>query len=296
MAGSTAPCQVADEARIHPTVRIGRWCVVGPRVQLDAGVVLEDRSVVLGRTRIGAETTIGAGSVIGDHPQDLKYRGGHTWLLVGRRNRIGRNVTIHVGTEGGGWATYVGDDCRFGDGCHVAHDCYLDDEVTLGERVLLAGHIVVGRGAVLERMTGIHHFTRIGRYCRVGPRTPVRRDVPPFTDFYSRDYYSDPPAIRGVHEAGIAAAGLDADVERALRAALTELFDTDAALATQVAALERRGAMIEVVADLCRFCRESLAGRFGRYRERFRNQTPPEAERFLPEDVRRAIAQEQSCQ
>ena len=80
--------------------------------------------------------------------------------------------------------------------------------------MLLAGHVVVETGAVIEAMTGIHHFVRVGRYARVGPRTPVRRDVPPYADFYSEDYYWDPPMVRGLHEAGIQAAGLPADAAR----------------------------------------------------------------------------------
>lgn len=103
-------------------------------------------------------------------------------------------MTTHIGTEGGGYLTHIGDDNVLMDGCHVAHDCYVDDRVLLGRNVLLAGHIRVQTGAVIEDLSGLHHFVTVGRYARVGPHTPVRRDVPPFTDFRGVDHdWAAPP-------------------------------------------------------------------------------------------------------
>lgn len=287
--------EVAPEAEIHPTVRLGRWCVVGPGARIGAGTRLASRVTVSGRTVIGQDNVIESGSVVGGEPQDLKYRGGDTWLLVGDRNRIGRNATVNVGTEHGGWVTYIGSDNLLGDACHVAHDCYLGDRTRLGGKVLLAGHIVVQAGAVIEDMVGIHHFARIGRHARIGPRTPVRRDVPPYVDFYSEDYYWDPPRIRGVHAEGIAAAGLDADGEAMLRKALADLFDDESAMTTKLDQLEAGAALTQEVVELCQFCRESLSGQYGRYRERFRGQLPPESETYLPADVLKKIQKEMGC-
>lgn len=295
MAEVNVLCEIASEAQIHPQTRIGRWCVIGPEVRLDAGTRLGDKVTVLGRTTIGRDNVIGGGSVIGGEPQDLKYRGGKTWLLVRDRNRIGRNVTINVGTEHGGWVTYVGSDNVLGNGCHVAHDCYLADRARLGPKVLLAGHIVVQTGAVIENMVGVHHFSRIGRYARVGPRTPVRRDVPPYVNFYSEDYYWDPPMVRGVHEAGIAAAPITPDGRTQLRKALAELFEDEAAMASKLARMEQAQSLTEEISALCQFCRESLAGQYGRFRERFRGQLPPEAQEFLPPELLEVIREETQC-
>ena len=157
------------------------------------------------------------------------------------------------------------------------------------EDVLLAGHIRVHDGAVIGDLAGVQHFVTIGRGARVGPRTPVRRDVPPFTDFYSDNYdWGDPPAVRGLHEAGIAAAGLDLEEERELRSALHELFDDESALQTKIEQLVNMGAEGEV-AELCRFIECSLRGVFGRYRELGRGKAPPEAETYLPPDLKAAV-------
>ncbi len=285
MADVRVVSEIAPEARIHPDARIGRWCVIGPDAEIGAGARLENQVTVLGRTVIGRDNVVGSGTVLGGLPQDLKYRGGDTWLLIGDGNRIGRKVTINVGTEVGGWVTYIGDGNCFGDACHVAHDCYILDRTHLGRKVLLAGHIVLETGSVIDDMTGVHHFARIGRYAHVGPRTPVRRDVPPFVEYYSQDYYGTTPRIHGTHEAGVVAVGLDGDSEAALRRALNSLFEDESALSTKVDQLAGQASRWPEVAHLCTFCRQSLDGVYGRYRELFRSKVPPEAEENLPADL-----------
>jgi UDP-N-acetylglucosamine acyltransferase len=165
----------------------------------------------------------------------------------------------------------------------------VDNGVRVGKDALLAGHIRVQDGAVIGDLVGVQHFVTIGRYARVGPRTPVRRDVPPFTDFFSENYdWADPPSVRGVHEAGIAAANLAPDEEKELRRALHELFDDEAALQTKIEQLVNMG-VEGAVAELCQFVQHSLQGVFGRHRELLRGMAPPEAEYYLPPELRAAL-------
>ena len=274
--------EIAPGAQVDDSADVGRWCVIGPEARIGPGTRLQSHVTLLGRTTIGRDNVIAPGSVIGGEPQDKKYRGGAAWLIIGDRNHIGRNVTINVGTELGGRVTYIGDDNVIDDAAHVAHDCYITHHVHLHRKVLLAGHIVIEPGAIVESMTGIHHFVRLGRYCRIGTRTPVRRDVPPYVHYYSHDYYWDPPMVRGIHDEGIAAAGLPPRQAARLREALQTLFGHSTAMAPKLDAMEAAGELDPEVAHLCRFCREGLDGTYGRYRERFRNQVPPEAERYLP--------------
>lgn len=268
--------EVAPSATIAPQVRIGPYCVIGPNVTIGAGTVLGRRITVTGHTTIGADNFIDEGCALGTGPQDLKYHGESSLLLIGDRNRFGRNVTIHVGTEFGGWLTRIGHDNVLGVGCHVAHDCYVDDETSLGRTVLLAGHVRVNVGAVIEDQAAAHHFTTIGKYARVGPRTPVRRDVPPYTNFCTDAPEWWPAAVKGVHEVGIRRAKLPSDEEIELRGALRELFADESALQTKIEQLMHLGVEGEAAA-LCTFCRRSLQGVFGRHREILRGRTPPEA-------------------
>ena len=280
--------EIAPSSRVAAEAEIGPYCVVGPDVTIGPGTVLVRRVMVLGRTTIGSGNVIGEGCVLGTIPQDLKYAGAPTLLIVGHRNRFGPRVTAHIGTEVGGYVTRIGNDNVLRGGCHIAHDCYIDDHATLGRDVLLAGHVLVQTGAVIEDLAGAHHFTTIGRYARVGPRTAVRRDVPPFTDFYSQDPEQMPPAVRGVHHAGVRAAGLPAAEESELLRVLGELFDDESALQTKIEQLEKMG-VEGAAAELCQFVHRSLQGVYGRYRECFRGQAPPEAAQYLPPEEQSAI-------
>ena len=275
--------ELAPSAQIAPDAVIGPFCVVGPDVTIGPGTRLQRRVCVLGWTTIGSGNLIGEGCVLGAAPQDLKYRGETAFLNIGHCNRFGPRVTAHLGTGVGGYLTRIGNENFFMDGCHIAHDCYVDDGALLGRNVLLAGHVDVQTGAVIGDLAGLHHFTTIGRFARVGTRTPVRRDVPPFADFRSGGPASAHPAVLGLHEEGIRAAGLSEKDEKELRRAFLDLFDDEHALQTKIEQLINTGVEGEAAA-LCEFCQRSLRGVFGRDRERFRGRPPPEAKKYLTPD------------
>ncbi|MBS3735111.1 MAG: acyl-ACP--UDP-N-acetylglucosamine O-acyltransferase [Phycisphaerae bacterium] len=271
--------EIDPSARVAPDASIGPFCVIGPHVTIGPRTRLERRVCITGRTTIGSDNVLAEGCVLGAAPQDLKYGGGETVLSVGHRNRFGRMVTAHIGTEAGGYLTRIGDDNELADGCHVAHDCYIDDGVYLGPSVMLAGHIRVQSGAVIGALSGVHHFVTVGRYACVAPRTPVRRDVPPYTRF-SHAAPNAPPTVIGAHEPGIRRAGLSTWEQKELRRALGELFDNEFAVQNKIEQLFNLGVEGEV-AELCRFCQRSLKGVYGRYREVFRGRIPPEARDHL---------------
>lgn len=289
MTGPKVLREIDPAARVSPEASIGLFCTVGPNVTIGPGTVLAGRVSVTGHTTIGSGNVFEEGCVLGARPQDLKYKGRPTLLLIGHRNHFGREVTAHIGTESGGFVTRIGDGNVFRDRVHIAHDCFVDNNTRMGEGVLLAGHIRVHDGAVIEDLVGVQHFVTIGRHARAGPRTPVRRDVPPFTNFFSNDYdWQDSPSVRGVHEAGIAAAALGQVEEKELRRALHELFDNEAALQTKIEQLVHMGVEGEV-AELCQFVQRSLQGVFGRYRELSRGKVPPEAVTYLTPELRTSM-------
>jgi UDP-N-acetylglucosamine acyltransferase len=276
--------EIDPSARVASEAVVGPFCVIGPHVTIGPHTVLARRVSVAGRTTIGSGNFIDEGCVLGAAPQDLKYAGGDTLLIIGHRNRFGQRATVHIGTEAGGGLTRIGNDNVLMAGCHIAHDCFIDDRATLGRHVLLAGHVLVQAGAVIGDLAGAHHFTTIGRFARVGARTPVRRDVAPFTNFYSENHENTPPAVRGVHEDGVKAARLSPSEETELRKALRELFEDEMALQTKIEQLVNMGVEGEAAA-LCEFCQKSLQGVYGRARELLRGQTPPEALKYWPADA-----------
>ena len=281
--------QIDPAARVSPQATIGLHCVIGPNVTIGPQTVLSRRVSVEGNTTIGEGNFFDEGCVLGTRPQDLKYRGHNTLLIIGHRNHFGRKVTAHIGTETGGFVTRIGNDNFFSDAAHIAHDCFVDDNTHLGKDVLLAGHIRVQEGAVIGDLVGVHQFVTIGKYARVGSRTPIRRDVPPYTDFYSENYdWGSPPSVKGLHEEGIAAAKLNRDEEKDLRRALQELFDDEAALQTKIEQFINTGVEGEV-AELCQFIQQSLQGVFGRHRELLRGEVPPESEPYLTPEMKAAL-------
>ncbi len=171
---------IEEGARIGPGCRIGPFCTVGPKVVLGAGVVVKSHAVVTGITEIGDETVIFPFAVVGEIPQDLKYRGEETRLVVGRRNRIREGATLNLGTEGGGGITRVGDDCLFMTGAHVGHDAQVGNRVIMANQAALGGHCVIEDDVIIGGLSGIHQFVRIGRGAIVGAVTMVTNDVIPF--------------------------------------------------------------------------------------------------------------------
>lgn len=178
--GNIHPSAVIEEgAQIDPTVQIGPFCVVGADVRLAAGVQLKSHVVVSGRTTVGEGTVIFPFSVIGEIPQDLKFKGEATELVIGARNRIREHVTMNCGTEGGGGVTRIGDDGLFMAGCHVAHDAQIGNRVILVNSVAIAGHCVLEDDVIVGGLSGVHQFVRIGRGAIIGAVSMVTNDVIP---------------------------------------------------------------------------------------------------------------------
>ncbi len=179
--GNIHPSAVIEPgAQIDETVKIGPFCMVGPEVTLAAGVELKSHVVVTGRTHVGEETVIFPFAVIGEIPQDLKFKGEATELFIGKRNRIREHVTMNCGTEGGGGVTRVGDDCLFMAGCHVAHDVEIGNRCILVNSVAIAGHCVLEDDVIVGGLSGVHQFVRIGRGAIIGAVTMVTNDVIPY--------------------------------------------------------------------------------------------------------------------
>lgn len=167
-------------AQIDPTALVGPFCVVGPEVVLGPNVELKSHVVVTGQTEVGEGTVIFSFAVIGEIPQDLKFKGEQSRLVIGKRNRIREHVTMNAGTEGGGGITRIGDDGLFMAGCHIAHDAVIGDRVILVNSVAVAGHCVLEDDVIVGGLAGIHQFVRIGRGAIIGAVTMVTNDVIPY--------------------------------------------------------------------------------------------------------------------
>ena len=211
---------VEDGAEIGPDCSIGPFSVIGPQVRLGRGVVVKSHAVVTGRTEVGDETVIFPFASVGEIPQDLKYQGEDSQLIVGRRNRIREGATINTGTEGGGWVTRVGDDCLFMTGSHVGHDAQVGNGVIMANNAALAGHCIIGDGVIIGGLSGIHQFVRVGKGAIIGAVTMVTNDVIPY------GLVQGPRGVLdGLNLVGLKRRGLRRDRISALRAAYRELSE-----------------------------------------------------------------------
>ncbi|HZH27057.1 MAG TPA: acyl-ACP--UDP-N-acetylglucosamine O-acyltransferase [Azospirillaceae bacterium] len=252
MAANIHPSAVVDPAaRLADGVEVGPFCVIGPDVELNEGVKLLSHVVVAGRTRIGAGTVVFPFASIGHPPQDLKYKGEPSEVIIGRNNRIREYVTIQPGTAGGGMVTRIGDDCLLMASSHVAHDCIVGNRVVLANCATLAGHVVVGDHAFLGGLSAVHQFCRIGEHAMIGGMSGVENDVIPYGLVMG-----ERARLSGLNLVGLERRGFNREDIRTLRSAYRMLFAPEGTLAERMEEVARAFAENPVVSRVIGFMRE----------------------------------------
>ena len=216
---------VEDGAQIGAGCTIGPFAIIGPEVTLAENVTVKPHALVTGWTEIGAGCTIFSFASVGEIPQDLKYAGERTRLVIGRNCRIRENATLHSGTEHGGGITRMGDNCLVMAGAHVGHDAQIGNNVILANYAGIAGHVVIEDNVIVGALSGIHQFVRIGEGAIIGGVSRVTHDVMPFGMVASSD-----GTLNGLNLIGLKRRGMAREDIAALREAYRTLADTDAPL------------------------------------------------------------------
>jgi len=247
--------RVAGGAVLGAGVKIGPYCIVGPHVTIGAGTVLEAHVVVDGDTTLGAGNHLFPFCSVGLRPQDLKFRGERTRLVVGDRNVVREYVTLNPGTEGGGGLTRIGSDNFFMVHAHVAHDCVVGDHTIFANAATLAGHVAVGDWATIGAFSGVHQFCRVGIHSFVGGYTVVTKDVLPYSKTVGNR-----ACIYGVNTLGLTRRGFDEERVGAIRRAYRVLLQSRLNTSEAVARLEASGPETEEVRVLVEFIRSSQRG------------------------------------
>ena len=189
---------IDKNAKVSQSAKVGPFCYVGPNVELSENVELISNVHIEGNTKIGEGTIIFPFACIGTVPQDLKFKGEKTKLIIGKNNKIREYVTINPGTENGGGLTKIGDECLFMISSHIAHDCKVGNNVVIANNVPLGGHVIIEDSVVIGGNSAVQQFTRIGRLAMIGGMTGVLKDVIPFgLSFGNRNY------LRGINLIGL---------------------------------------------------------------------------------------------
>lgn len=212
---------IADGAKIDSSAKIGPYCIIGAEVTIGAGTELKAHVNVDGVTTIGQNNVIYPFTSLGTPPQDLKFGGERSELIIGDNNTIREHVTMNPGTEGGGLVTKVGSHCLFMVATHVAHDCQVGDHVIMANNATLAGHVEVGNHAIIGGLAAVHQFVRIGEHAMIGGLSGVEHDVIPYGSVMG-----ERANLAGLNLIGLKRRGFDRDTIHALRSAYKALFDT----------------------------------------------------------------------
>lgn len=240
---------VSPSAHIGQDCQIGPYCVIGDHVTIGAGTKLSAHVVIEGRTTIGLNNTILPFASLGTAPQDLKYKGEPSELIIGDNNMIREHVTMNTGTEGGGMKTVVGSNCLFMTASHVAHDCRLGNHVILANNATLAGHVEVGDHVVIGGLAAIHQFVRIGSHAMIGGMSGVEHDVIPYGSVMG-----ERANLAGLNLVGLKRRGFDRDAIHALRNAYKLVFEDDhGTLAERIANVEKTFGDSAQVRDIITF-------------------------------------------
>lgn len=175
-----ATALIDPAAELDSSVKVGAYAVIGPHVRIAAGTAIGPHCVIEGRTTIGQDNRIAQFNSIGGAPQDMKYAGEPTELVIGDRNVVHEFCTFNLGTVQDQGVTRIGNDNWIMAYVHIAHDVRLGDRTVLANNATLAGHVHVGDWAVVGGLTGVHQFVKIGAHAMVGFQAHVAQDVPPF--------------------------------------------------------------------------------------------------------------------
>lgn len=236
-------------AEIGAGCHIGPYCVIGPKVKLHANVKLHSHVCIAGDTEIGEGTEIFPFASIGHAPQDLKFKGEASRLVIGKRNVIREHVTMNPGTEGGGLLTQVGDHCLFMMSTHVAHDCMVGSHVIMANNATLAGHVQVGDFAIIGGLAAVHQFVRIGHHAMIGGLSGVEHDVIPYGSVIGERAW-----LAGLNLVGLKRRQFDRESIHALRHAFKAIFgQTDGTVADRAAKARAAYGTVPAVTEVLDF-------------------------------------------
>jgi UDP-N-acetylglucosamine acyltransferase len=227
------PSAIVDaSAVLHEGVEVGPFAIVGPHVELGEGCSVHAYAQILGHTQMGRDNVVHSHCVIGGAPQDKKYKGEPTRLVIGDRNTFRECCTVNLGTVQDSGVTEIGNDNWIMAYVHIAHDCRVGSHTIMANAVQLAGHVHVGDWAILGGITGVHQFVRVGAHAMTGAGTTLIQDLPPYVMATG-----NPASPHGINVEGLKRRGFSDEDIQALRRAYKQVYKSGSTLAEALSAL-----------------------------------------------------------
>lgn len=246
---------IHPEAQLEEDVQIGPYCVLGRNVKVGRGTEIGPQVVIDSNTVIGEKCKIYPFASLGQAPQDIKYQGEHSWVIIGNNNIIREYVTIHRGTHRGGGKTTLGNDNFIMAYVHIAHDCHIGNQVIMANGATLAGHIEIEDYAIIGGLSAIHQYVRIGAYALIGGASGIPQDVVPYVSAVGNR-----ARLFGINVVGLKRHGFSEQTIRKLKRAYRFIFRSRLKLDDALARLTEQVGESSEVDHLVDFIRKSQRG------------------------------------
>ncbi len=253
------PTAIIDTAaELDSSVSVGPYAIIEGDVRMDAGCKIAGHAVVSGPTVMGKNNEISSFATVGAAPQDLKYNGEPTQLIMGDNNKIREYASIHRGTEQGGGKTVIGSGNLLMSYIHIAHDCLIGNNVVMSNVATMAGHVEVGDCATIGGLVAVHQFGRIGKYSYIGGVSGITLDVPPFVIITGT---RNRTRISGINKVGLRRRGFSRETIAKIDNAFRIIFRSpDLLLKDALEIAKREITDCDEVDDMVRFFEESQRG------------------------------------
>lgn len=246
---------VDAKAELDSTVEVGPYSIIGPGVKIGKGSKLQSHVVIQGRTTVGEGNIFFPFASVGSIPQDLKYKGEASELIIGDHNTIREYVSLNPGTTGGGMVTRVGDHNLLMMYCHIAHDCLLGNWNIIANGATLGGHVVIEDYVIVGGLAGIHQFVKVGVGAILGAGSMVSKDVPPFCNATG-----DRASLHGLNIEGLRRRGFNKEKIDALRKAYRIIFQSKLRTQDALARVRQEIPQSPEVDELANFVANSRRG------------------------------------
>ena len=251
---------ISSKAKLSNNVKVGPYCIIDENVTIEEGTELISNVHVTGRTKIGKNNKFFPYSSIGSIPQDLKYNGEDSRLIIGDNNNFRENVTVNPGTLNGGMLTKIENNCLFMMGAHIAHDCKISSNVIMANNATLAGHVVLHENVIIGGLSAIHQFVNIGKYSMIGGMSGVESNIIPYGL-----YFGIRSNLRGLNLIGLKRKKLSTKNINLIQSVFKKIFNASNTIEKNIDNLDDKEKSIDEVKEIIDFISLNLKRGICRY-------------------------------
>tara|TARA_Y100000590_G_C15618328_1_gene976621 strand:+ start:450 stop:1235 length:786 start_codon:yes stop_codon:yes gene_type:complete len=251
---------ISSQAKISENVSIGPYCVIDSDVTINKGNEVISHVHITGNTIIGENNKFFPFSSIGNIPQDKKFSGENSQLIIGNNNIVRENVTINPGTKNGGMVTKIGDNCLFMVGSHIAHDCQISSNVIMANNATLAGHVIIHENAIIGGLSAVHQFVNIGKYAMIGGMSGVGENIIPYGLYTGiRDN------LRGLNLIGLKRKNIESKIIHKIQKVFYKIFNNNDSVEKNILKINDEEMKIVEIMEMIDFIKSNLKRGICRY-------------------------------